>query len=150
MDNEILIDGKKVIELMPHRPPMRMIGKLIHFEAQVVRTALIISSENVFCINGKLSEIGLAENMAQSASIVVGYDRYEEVKANGGVYVPPFGYIGAINRLKIHQLPEIKTELTTEIKVDFKVGDITFVSAKVTSQNVLFAEGEMKVFIEKV
>jgi len=61
-------------ELMPHRPPMRLVDRLVEYadktgvvEAEVAADGLLVDGE------GRLDEIALAELMAQAYAVIKGY-----------------------------------------------------------------------------
>lgn len=145
---EILIDGKKIIDLMPHKTPMLMISRLLRLDATSVETNFEINESNVLVDNSYLSEAGIIENIAQTATLTVGYDYYVSVKNKKENYIPPFGYIGAINRLIIEQLPPVGATINTKSVVNLKLADITFVKSEIWLDGKLIAEAETKVFIE--
>lgn len=132
-----------IIELIPHKEPMVMVGKLVQADEISAVTTFFIREDNLFCSQGFLQEPGLIENIAQTAAAWSGYIRKEK-QLNTSV-----GYIGGIKNLQIHALPEVKTELVTTIKVSHTVFNANIVYGEVRNKKgTLFAECEMKLFEE--
>jgi predicted hotdog family 3-hydroxylacyl-ACP dehydratase len=139
----MLIEGDKILEFIPQRPPIVMVDKLISVEEGKTITGLRVEPDNIFTLDGVFREPGLIENIAQSAAVGVGWlcrSKEEEV---------PTGFIGAIKNLVIHFLPEVYSELTTEITVEYQVMDATLIRGCTFCQGKLVAECEMKIFLIK-
>jgi predicted hotdog family 3-hydroxylacyl-ACP dehydratase len=137
----MLVQGEKIHDLIPQRPPMVMVDKLISVSAGKTTTGLTVLPENIFVMDGVFREPGLIENIAQSAAAGVGYyyrSRNEEV---------PLGFIGAIKNLVISFLPEVHSELTTEIIVEHEVLNATLIRGRVFTKEKLVVECEMKIFL---
>ncbi|NDV81062.1 hydroxymyristoyl-ACP dehydratase [Bacteroides sp. 51] len=138
-----MMQGEEIFQLLPQRPPIVMIDKFYGVEEEKSFSGLTVTAENLFCQNGMLQETGVIEHIAQSAAARVGYIALLE-KAP-----VPLGFIGSVDKMKIHQLPVVGSELKTEITVMQEVGDITLISAQVKSEDTLIAEGRMKIFLKK-
>src|SRR5690349_15285664 len=98
-----------ILSLIPQRPPFVMVGALIHYDEKVTRTSFTIREDNILVENGRFTEPGLVENIAQTAAARAGYISISE---NMPVQV---GYIGSVKDLKIYDLPIVNDELETEI-----------------------------------
>jgi len=140
---KIIVQGDEVLELIPQRAPIVMIDKLFESGETSAVTGLLVKADNIFCKDGYFQESGIIENIAQSAAAQIGYF----CKLNHTI--PPIGFIGAIKNLKINFLPEVGSELITNITVLHEVMDCTIISGKVSSKDQPIAECEMKVFIQK-
>ncbi len=137
----MLLEGENILKLIPQRPPIVMIDKLIAAEEGKTITGLTVQPDNIFVMDGLFREPGIIENIAQSAAAGVGWicrNSQEEV---------PVGFIGAIKNLVIHFMPEVFSELTTEICVEHQVMDATIIRGCVFWQAQLVAECEMKIFL---
>ncbi len=135
------ISGEKLLSLIPQTPPMVMIDTLLFSDDKKTKTNLTISDSNIFSKNGRFTEPGLIENMAQTAAVRAGYEaqiKKEKVR---------IGFIGAIKNLKIHFLPKTKTVIHTEITNDYNLGDVSIISGKVICDDKIAAECEMKIFL---
>ncbi len=143
-----IAEGEQLLKFIPQRHPMVMIDKLFFYDAEKCITGLHISEENIFCRKGFFCEPGLIENMAQTAAVHAGYNSSTQAK-EGEYKGAPIGFIGAIKDLKIHFLPSVNSEITTEIKITHKIFDATVVNAFVRSKDRIAAECELKIFIKK-
>ncbi|MCW3082818.1 MAG: hydroxymyristoyl-ACP dehydratase [Bacteroidetes bacterium] len=143
-----LLEGAEVSALIPQKHPIEMVDKLWFNDDRTTVSGLSVLESNLFCKNGFFCEPGIIENIAQTAAIRAGYMAYLLCK-KGEITEPPVGYIGAIKKLVIHQLPPVGAELRTEITVQQIVFDVTLISAKSTMNGEPVAECEMKIFLKK-
>lgn len=129
--------------LIPQRPPFVMIDKLLAFNETTTRTGLHIKTDNIFVEHGLFKEPGLVENIAQTAAARAGYIAKTENKP------VQTGYIGAVNNLHIFMLPKTGDELITEITIENQIFDVTLISGKISCNNELIAQCNMKIFINQ-
>lgn len=130
-----------ILDLIPQRPPMVLIDQLISAGEKSAAGRLFISESNMFCENGYLQEGGLLEFIAQTAAAYEGYRQVslqEEVKP---------GFIGAIKNLLVHSLPEINTEIQSEIIVDSELLGYSLITGKIFQNNAVVAECEMRILV---
>ena len=120
-----------------------MIDQLTWNDEKITRTGFLVKEDNIFVENERFCEPGLLENIAQTAAARAGYVSGLE---NKPVQV---GYIGAIKNLVIHSLPFVNDELVTEITVENQIFDVTLIKGRVSCNEVLLAECEMKIFISQ-
>jgi 3-hydroxymyristoyl/3-hydroxydecanoyl-(acyl carrier protein) dehydratase len=132
---------ENIQDLIPQRPPFVMIGRLLDSDEQHTRTAFRVREDNIFVENGRFTEPGLLENIAQTAAARAGALACME---NRPVQV---GYIGAVRNLEINDLPKTGDELITEIKIEDQVFNVTIVSGKVWCDGIIVAQCEMKIFM---
>jgi len=138
----MIAQGDDILKLIPQRPPIVMVDKLISAVDKKTVSGLLIRPDNIFVENGLLQEPGIIENIAQSAALGVGYmcqTKNEKV---------PIGFIGAVSNLKVYSLPKVNSELRTEILVDYEVFEATLISSKVFCNEELIAQAEMKIFLK--
>lgn len=114
---------------LPHREPMLMVTSVLEIDEDSVSTQFYISENCVFLKEKKLSETGLIENAAQAASAVVGQSFFEkdDLEGKGNKLV---GYISAIKKVEIFQLPIVGETIITKAKLlsRFDTGEITLCS----------------------
>jgi predicted hotdog family 3-hydroxylacyl-ACP dehydratase len=132
-----------ILLLIPQRPPFVMIDKLLSSDENSTQTAFRVNEENVLVVEGKFSEAGLMENIAQTAAARAGYIAMME---NKPVAV---GYIGAVKNLEIFDLPKINDELVTEVKIENQVFDVTVISGTVRRNDIVMAQCKMNIFNSK-
>ena len=131
-NREVIIQGEGMLNLIPQRPPIVMVDSFFGIEENHSYSGLTVTADNIFCETGKLQEAGIIELL---------YTRQGEKV--------PLGFIGSVDKLKIHDLPKIGMKLFTEITVVQEVFDITLISAQVKVEDKLIAECRMKIFIKK-
>ncbi|HEX8517647.1 MAG TPA: hydroxymyristoyl-ACP dehydratase [Bacteroidia bacterium] len=150
--NEVLnlpmIEGAAVSALIPQKSPIEMVDKLWFNDETTTVSGFTVREDNIFCKNGYFGEPGIIENIAQTAAIRAGY-MASLLRKEGETGAPPVGYIGAIKKLVIHQLPKAGAELKTEIVVQQVVFDVTLISGRSTMDGVPVAECEMKIFLKR-
>lgn len=130
-----------ILSLIPQRPPFVMIDSILHYDEVVTRSAFRIMAGNILLENGRLSEAGLVENIAQTAAARAG------LIANTSQQAVQVGYIGSLKNLRVYDLPKLDDVLETETRVENQIFDVTVVKGKVWCNNVLLVECEMKIFI---
>ena len=143
-------DTYNIQRLIPQRPPIVMVsGHVFTDENQTVST-FSVEQDNLFVQNGKLTEPGLIENIAQTAALRAGY-KFTTVMEGGGEkeITPPVGFIGAIKKLIIHHLPNVGNELRTEVNVEADIMNVSIITGKVYHGERLMAACEMKIFLQE-
>ena len=140
---KIIADETEILDYIPQKQPMVMIGKLLRVDGKRTVTSLTIGKENLFCNEGTFSEAGLIENIAQTAAAGAGYRSLLKNEP------PPRGFIGGIRNLVIHSLPILGDLLFTEVTLDHEIFDATIITGKSSVNDKLVIECEMKIFITK-
>lgn len=130
-----------ILDLIPQRQPMVLIDQLISVGEKSAIGRLFIRESNVFCENGFLQEGGLIEFIAQTAAA---YEGYRQLSLQEDVRP---GFIGAIKNLSVHSLPEINTEIKSEIIVDSELLGYTLITGKIFQNNTVVAECEMRILV---
>jgi len=140
----MLAQGEEIYNLIPQKPPMVLVDNLLEFSKEKAITGFYINGDHILVRDGRLSESGLIENIAQSAALMTGWHaRTNDSKDQDA----PIGVIGGVKNLKINFLPEINSELKTEIIVLHKVLNASMISGKITSNDRVCMECEMKIFL---
>ena len=138
-----LTDENFIRNLIPQKYPFVMVDKLNYFSADKIVSGLGIKQGNLFSKNGVFLAPGLIENMAQTIALHKGYTYFlNKLPA-------PLGYIGAMKKVEIFELPEVNKELTTTVNILHDIMDVTLVSVKVECEGSLIAQGEMKTALAK-
>ncbi|MBM1105527.1 ABC transporter permease [Aurantibacter crassamenti] len=107
------IDIKK---FLPHRPPVLLVTNMPFIDNESVITEFEISDDCIFVKDGFFSETGIIENAAQTSSAIVGQSYYDTDDYEG-VSNNLIGYISAIKKAVIHQLPKVGDTLTSKAKL---------------------------------
>jgi predicted hotdog family 3-hydroxylacyl-ACP dehydratase len=141
--SDAFVRNIEIHELLPQRDPFIMIGGLCHFDMACTVSSLHIKESNLFVSNGKLTSLGIIENIAQTCAARIGYiNKYILLK---GIQV---GVIGAINEFELYDLPRVGETIITEIRLIDEVFGMLLVSATVNSGNKLMATTKMKIAIK--
>ena len=138
----MLASGNELIELIPQKPPMVMIDKLIFSDKQKTITGFKVTNDCIFCENGTLSESGMIENIAQTAAAGVGY-----VCKTENIPVP-IGFIASIKDLKVFGLPTTDSEIETEVTRKDEVMGVTIIEGICRINEKILASCEMRIFLK--
>lgn len=143
-----LLDTEEVVALIPQKPPMVMIDKLLHSDEKKSISSFAILENNIFCKENKFTEPGLIENVAQTAAIRAGYNAMQKSKGNGGEGKsgPVLGYIASVKNCVLHQLPNVGDRIETEIIVEREVLSVSLIKGTIKSNDTTLLECEMKIF----
>ncbi len=136
-----LVDN--IESLIPQRWPFKMINELEYCEGDTTRSSFVVTADNIFVSNGLLREPALVENIAQTAAARAGWLALRENRP------VTLGYIGAIQKLEVFDLPATGDTIHTEITVLNQVFDVTLVAGKLSCDGKVMASCEMKIFITK-
>lgn len=124
--------------ILPHRPPVVMIDRLVGFTPQRTETELKVSAGCVFFEDGHLSAEGLMENAAQTNAARIGFiNKYIDFRPVTA------GYICRIRDFKVLSLPVEGDVLRTVVDLDGGIGAMTKVSATVYRGGEVMACGAM-------
>lgn len=134
-----------ILELIPQRPPFVLIDRLEDFGETCSVTSFRVPEGGVLVRDGRLSEAGLMENIAQSCAARIGYInkclKHDTVK---------LGIIGSVKDLEVLAMPAVGAELRTEVKVLSEVFNITLVEACVREGETELARCQMKISLTDI
>jgi predicted hotdog family 3-hydroxylacyl-ACP dehydratase len=128
-----------ILTLLPQRPPMVMVDRLLHCDTVVTVTELTVRKDNIMVDDGRMSACGLLENIAQTCAARMGYinlSKGEEVRV---------GVIGALRDMEIHSLPPVGSRIETRIEVSDEVFGMTLAHAESRSGDTLLCSGTIKI-----
>ena len=143
MNENALFRGNQLHTLIPQREPIVMVDTFFEGSDMHAITGLTVRPDHLFVLEGKFTEPGLIEHIAQSASAMAGYTAYRKQQQ------APVGYIGEIKKLCISRCPSTAEVLQTTIRVLSEVMSISLVSAETKSGEETIASCQMKIFIQK-
>ena len=131
-------------ELIPQREPILVVDSLVEADNDRAVTSFVISEGLVFLDEKrKMTEVGLIENIAQSASALAGY----RAKLQGAER-PPVGYIGEIKDFHCYSNPAVGDELTTIVTFGPEVGGVTLIEGESRVGDELIASTRMKIYVQ--
>jgi len=140
---EVITDKDFIRTLIPQKSPFVMVDSLHYFSEHKIISGFTITPESLFSKNNVFQAPGLIENMAQTIALHKGYDYYlKKLPA-------PVGYIGAMKKVELFELPKIHEQLSTTVKILHDIMDVTLISASIECRGTLIAEGEMKTALAK-
>lgn len=133
-----ITDSNLLESLLPHKSPFIMVDKLLYYSETKIISGLKVPLKNLFVFENQFLAPGLIENMAQTVALHTGYKYYIAKKP------APVGYIGAIKKAEVFQLPKVDAELETTVEILHDIMGVTMVSSKVTCNGQVLAHSEMK------
>ena len=129
-------------KLIPHREPMILIDTLQYHDENSLVSSFLITEQCLFIKENKLSEAGILEHMAQSVALHTGYSGYIDEKATRE------GYIGAIKKAEIVQLPKVGETITTQVNITYSAMDMTMVQIETKIDGKIIALAEMSTVLK--
>jgi len=135
----------KVTDLLPQAPPFLFVDKIIDFnyETYACKTSFLIKEECFFTEEGKLTEAGILENIAQTCAAQIGFVNTYILKKEIQI-----GFIGAVKNLKIDTFAAVDDLLETTIEIVTEFADMKIANCKVCVDNKTIAEGELKIALK--
>ncbi len=132
------LDKKEVKDLIPQKPPFVMVDKMSFYSEDKVISGFSISEENIFISNSMFTASGLIENMAQTVALHTGYQYFLKNEP------APTGYIGAIKKVEIIELPKVNDQIITTVIILHEIMGFTMVKSHVECNGKIIATSEMK------
>lgn len=138
------IIGKELVQsLLPQKAPFVMADALYVFEENALTAGLTVTGDNIFTKDGRFTEPGIVEHMAQSVALYTGYQYHLKQEQ------APTGYIGSIKEVSITRLPETGEKLVTSVSVLQEFMGITLVDIVTSVNDVQIAKSQMKTVLAK-
>jgi len=141
----MLISEDKILELIPQRQPMIMIGCLVSCDEKQAVSQFTIREDNPFADENGFTASGLMETMAQTSAARIGYllNKPGELPNKK----PPIGVIGSIKNFTLYFQPETGSIITTTIVVEHEVMQATIIKGMVEAGGKLAAEGVLQIYL---
>ena len=134
--------GKEILQLIPQRYPFMMVDTADDFTEDSCQTTLTVRYDNYFVIGGdELSETGLIEHTAQSASALAGYKSL-------GAESAPVGIIGEVRHFSCERRPRVGETLHTTITFGMSFGNVTLADGETSIDGEVIARTSLKIFIQ--
>lgn len=127
------------LPFIPQRPPFVLVDNIIDCDPVIVHTNFTIPENHIMVREGKLTEAGLMENIAQTCAARIG-------RLNQGKPVR-IGVIGSINNFEVFLNPKIGETIETTVTVGSEVFDAIIVHAETALDGKTIAQCDMKVFV---
>ena len=136
------INGEAIKELIQQRDPMIMLDTFYRATESDADTGFTVTNNNLFSSGGFLTEPGLIEHIAQSASAFAGY------KAKIANEPTPLGFIGEVKKFRIYFLPRTGDVLRTHIRILSEALGVSLLAAETKVNGEIVVDGQMKIFIQ--
>lgn len=140
---EVLLEKNTVENLIPQKAPFVMVDKLLAYKENEITAGLTIPADNIFVQDGKFTESGIVEHMAQTVALYTGYQYHLKNEP------APTGYIGSVKDVKVNALPPVGRELLTRAVVLQEFMGITLVNIVTTCEGTEIAVSQMKTVLAK-
>lgn len=134
------LDAEKLI---PHRPPMRMIDELLEAGHGFGRARVRFGLDHMGVADGFVLEAALVECVAQTMAAALGYTALQE---RGENEEPTLGMLTGVSDFAIHRRPEAGSTLLIEAHELKKLGQMRLISARVSCEDRIVAEGQLKIY----
>lgn len=132
------VSKEKIKSFIPQREPFIMIDNLIEVTKEKFETDFIILPNNIFLEDNLLQEFALIENIAQSSAAGL----YFLNMSSGSK--PVDGFIGAVSKLKLYDLPKVNDKINTIVTPLHQFGNMYLVKGENFLNGKLLLECEMK------
>jgi len=128
--------------LIPHRPPMLIVDKLLHRDPDRATGEAVLPTEGICFDRGRILPECFVELIAQTAAMGSGYDA---MMAGGGELS---GMLVGIDELTLHGRGRNGGAVRIETEKIFEFGTVRVVRGSVYQDKELLASGTLKVWEE--
>lgn len=135
-----MVPFQQITNLIPQKDPFVLVDELISCSDIITECGFLIPDSHPLVHNGKLSEGGLTENIAQTAAAGNGY---QSIKNDTAV---PNGFIAGIKNLKVIRLPLCNSRIRTIVTQENRVMDYNLIKGEVFQNDECIASCEMKIY----
>jgi 3-hydroxyacyl-[acyl-carrier-protein] dehydratase len=135
------VSKERITDFIPHRKPFIMIDNLIMAETDRFESDFFIGKDNLLVRSGYLEESGLIENIAQTCAAGFGFVDQEK----GGE--PKMGFIGAVSKLEVFELPFINSTIRTIVTPTHQLGNIFLLKGENYCNGRKLLECEIKIVV---
>ena len=130
----------EITDFLLQREPILMVNTLDEVSEKECTTSLTIKEDNFFIgDNGMFSEPGLIEHIAQSCSVLVGWNARQRGEEAA------IGYIGEVKKCRIEFLPKTGDTLHTHIKFLSEAMGVTLATAETYCNDKLVTSCKLKI-----
>lgn len=118
MNLESSVVSAPITTLIPHREPMVMVDRVVSINGLQTKTSLLIVSDNLFVSNGRLSEMGMLENIAQTSFIFLNHFFAEQHTKVLTKNTDTLGFISTISSAEVFFSPVVGQVLETATETE--------------------------------
>ena len=141
-NSEIIYSNEEIFQIIPQRPPFVFIDVFYRPLQDTFFSSYLIKQDNPLVIEGVVQETGLLENIAQTAAAGNGYKALLEKTT------PKVGFIGAIKKSKLYQLPLAGTIIHTRAKIITELLNAMIVEGEITNGNGILLSCQLNIFLK--
>lgn len=138
-----LIGPQNIEEFIPQKSPFVLISDLLESSEKGAVGVFHIPFGHILADGDFLSEEGLVEHMAQTASAQSGFEARKNQKDVS------IGFIGQIKNLKIFQRPPLGVSIQTRMECIHILGPVRVIKCYCTLHDTPLAECEMKIVLQE-
>lgn len=139
----MLVARNDMESFIPHRKPFVMIDNLLHATPESFESDFYIETDNILAEDGFLQEAGLIENIAQTCAAAFGF--LDAAKHES----PRTGFIGAISKLELYELPAVNSSIVTTVKPLHQLENIYLVKGENRQDGRILLSCEMKIVVSQ-
>ncbi|MBO7506137.1 MAG: hypothetical protein J6T67_01995 [Paludibacteraceae bacterium] len=127
-------------DFLPQRAPFLLVDRLLECNQHFCCTNFAVPADHPMVRDGRLSEGGVLENIAQTCATHIGYlSRHLPIR---------IGVVASVKNVEINFLPKIGAHLETTVEEQGEpIFSVSIYVAKVYSEGALMAQGEMRVVL---
>ena len=130
-----------ISQYIPHREPFIMIGSLVSVTADRFESEFLIEEHNMLAEDGRFTESGLLENIAQTCAASFGFLNREEAGE------PKIGFIGAMTKVEVYELPPVNSTIRTIVVPLHQLGNIYLIKGESFVEGRILLGCEMKIVV---
>lgn len=128
-------------DMMPHRPPMRMVDGLLEAGEKRGVASFQIQPGNLFVDKkGIFAREALVEVMAQTFMALSVWQAAQKGETVSG------GYLVGLRNLSVHADAHPGDMLVTEVEAADSIGQVAVVAGRVFCKDMLVAQGELRLY----
>ena len=139
----MLLTRENITAIIPQKFPFVMVDNVLFADEKKIESSFTVRPDNIFIENNQLKEPALIENIAQTVAAGFGYIGH---KAGGKHKI---GFIGAISKLKVHNLPDVNAEINTIVSHLHQFENVHLIKGENFSKGQLLVECEMKIVVQE-
>ncbi|MDR1657000.1 MAG: hypothetical protein LBT47_05520 [Deltaproteobacteria bacterium] len=131
-----------ILGLIPHRPPMLLVDRLVSLTGQEAVSESVFSAESIFLKgDGSVEEAVLFEMMAQTFAAATAVE--------SGGEGPKTGYLVGLKRVIIYGSAQAGVPVAVRVKTISQVDDFSVVEGEVHQGGRLLAVGQVTIFVPR-
>ncbi len=135
------VTQENIDKYLPQKRPFIMVDSLINATETGFESQFTVRTDNIFLEGDTLTEPSLIENIAQTCGAGFGYLQ------SHGSGEPRLGFIGAITKLTVHNLPRLNDLIDTKVTIVYSMENIFVAKGENSCNGTPLLECEMKIVL---